>query len=177
MHNWQWWLTAVWSHPPLNNDVMPDTIGDKFITGQSERTGAKVKLELYMTRHHLGRHVVHLRVWHHSSDMHQHDTRLKPLQFAETFAQRWPNKPGKNVCPSVRTYVHTSKIKLNAATNQIVEFVRVDETFTMIWLSRSSEVRVKMRRWPQSLSGLFLFTHTHSLYIPHNVPNGSVKCC
>jgi len=33
--------------------------------------------------------------------------------------------------------------------------LEVDETFTTIWLSRSSEVRVKVRRWPQSLSGLF----------------------
>ena len=49
------------------------------------------------------------------------------------------------VRPSVRTYVCTSTIKLDPATNQIVEFVRVDETFTMIWLSRSSEVRVKVR--------------------------------
>jgi len=28
--------------------------------------------------------------------------------------------------------------------------LEVDETFTTIWLSRSSEVRVKVRRWPQS---------------------------
>jgi len=33
---------------------------------------------------------------------------------------------------SVRTSVRTSTMKHNAATNQIVEFVRVDETFTMI---------------------------------------------
>ena len=54
----------------------------------------------------------------------------------------WPNKPGKNVRlsvhmyvrPYVRTYVHTSTMKHNAATNQIVEIVRVDETFTTIWL-------------------------------------------
>jgi len=26
----------------------------------------------------------------------------------------------------------------------------VDETLTTIWLSRSSKVRVKVRRWPQS---------------------------
>jgi len=39
-----------------------------------------------------------------------------------------------------------STIKLNAATNQIAVFVKVDETFTMIGLSRSSEVRVKVRR-------------------------------
>jgi len=26
----------------------------------------------------------------------------------------------------------------------------VDETFTTIWLSRSPEVRVNVRRWPQS---------------------------
>ena len=66
--------------------------------------------------------------------------------------QRWHNKSGKNVrpyvCPSkrpsVRMSVRTSTIKRNAATNQIVEFVRVDETFTMIWLSRSSEVRGKV---------------------------------
>ena len=38
------------------------------------------------------------------------------------------NKPGKNVRPSVRT----STIKLDAATNQIVVFVTVDETFTTI---------------------------------------------
>jgi len=40
--------------------------------------------------------------------------------------------------------VRPSTIKHNAATNQIVVFVRVDETFTMIWLSRSTEVRVKV---------------------------------
>jgi len=46
------------------------------------------------------------------------------------------NKPGKNVCPYVRAYVRPyvrmSTIKLNAATNQIVVFVRVDEAFTMM---------------------------------------------
>jgi len=40
------------------------------------------------------------------------------------------------VCPYVhtyvRTYVRTSTMKHNAATNQIVVFVKVDETFTMI---------------------------------------------
>ena len=36
------------------------------------------------------------------------------------------------VRPSICTYVHTSTIKLNAATNQIVVFVRVDEAFTTI---------------------------------------------
>jgi len=54
---------------------------------------------------------------------------------------------------SVRLSVRTSTIKHNAATNQIVVFVKVDETFTTIWLSRSSEVRVKVRRWPQSPLG------------------------
>jgi len=44
----------------------------------------------------------------------------------------------------IRTYVRTSTIKLNAATNQIVVFVRVDETFTTISLSGSSEVKVKV---------------------------------
>jgi len=36
------------------------------------------------------------------------------------------------VRPSVRPSVRMSTIKLNAATNQMVEFVRVDETFTTI---------------------------------------------
>ena len=48
------------------------------------------------------------------------------------------------VRPSVRKYFRMSTIKLNAATNQIVVFVKVDESFTMISLSRSSEVRVKV---------------------------------
>jgi len=70
--------------------------------------------------------------------------------------ERWPNKPGKNVHPSVhtsvrtsehmsvRTYIHTSTITHNAATNQIVVFVKVNETFMTIWLSRLSKVRVKV---------------------------------
>ena len=41
-------------------------------------------------------------------------------------------------------YVRTSTIKLNAATNQIVVLVKVNESFTMISLSRSAEVRVKV---------------------------------
>jgi len=40
--------------------------------------------------------------------------------------------PVKNIRSSVRTYVRTSTTKLNAATNQIVVFVRIDETFTTI---------------------------------------------
>jgi len=47
---------------------------------------------------------------------------------------------------SVHPPVRTSTIKHNAATNQIVVFVKVDETFTMIRLSRSSEVRVEVTR-------------------------------
>jgi len=53
-----------------------------------------------------------------------------------------------SVCRSVGMYVRpsvrTSTIKLIAATNQIVVFVRVDESFTTISVSRSSEVRVKV---------------------------------
>ena len=56
----------------------------------------------------------------------------------------------------VKMSVRPSTIKLNAATNQIVISVKVDKTFTMIWLSRSSEVRVKVRRWPQSPIGTIL---------------------
>jgi len=65
---------------------------------------------------------------------------LTSVSFIRSSSERWPNKLGK----SVRPYVRTSTIKHNAATNQIMVFVKVDETFTMIWLSRSSEVRVKV---------------------------------
>jgi len=71
--------------------------------------------------------------------------------------ERWPNKPGKNVRPSIRP----SKMH-NAATNQLLVFVKVDETFTTIWLSRSSEVRVKVRRWPQSPFGTIFCCLGHS---------------
>jgi len=60
--------------------------------------------------------------------------------------------------------VHTSTIKHNAATSQIVVFVKVDETFTTIWLSGSSEVRVKVRRWPQSPFGTIFLHNTCSTY-------------
>jgi len=34
--------------------------------------------------------------------------------------------------------------------------LEVDKTLTTIWLSRSSKVRVKVRRWPQSPFGTIL---------------------
>jgi len=37
--------------------------------------------------------------------------------------------------------------------------LEVDETFTTIWLLRSSEVRVKVRKWPQSPFGTIFGTH------------------
>jgi len=40
--------------------------------------------------------------------------------------------------------------------------LEVDETFATIWLSRSSEVRVKVRRWPQSHFGTILIRLSHS---------------
>ena len=48
---------------------------------------------------------------------------------------RWPNKPGKNVRPSVHPSIRTSTMKHNAAIIQIVVFVKVNETFTTTWLS------------------------------------------
>jgi len=53
--------------------------------------------------------------------------------------ERWPNKPGKNVHP----YVRTCTIKLNAATKQIVVLYLL-RSITTKWVSRSSEVRVKV---------------------------------
>jgi len=35
--------------------------------------------------------------------------------------------------------------------------LEVNETFTTIWLSRSSEIRVKVRRWPRSPIGTILY--------------------
>ena len=49
-----------------------------------------------------------------------------------------------SVQPYVRTSICTSTIKHNAATNHIVVFVTVDETFTTIWHTRSPEVMVKI---------------------------------
>jgi len=53
-------------------------------------------------------------------------------------------------------------MKHNAATNQIVVFVQVDETFMKIQLWRSSEVRVKVRRWPQSPIGTIFHSRVFS---------------
>jgi len=68
-----------------------------------------------------------------------------------------------SVCTSVRPSIRTSTMKHNAATNQIVIFVKIDETFMTIWLSRSSEVRVKVTwdwnflkwRFSNSISAIF----------------------
>ena len=81
-------------------------------------------------------------------DMHLHSLKYRNISFLlhacfRSSPERWSNKPGKNVCPSVRLSVHTSTMKHSATTNQIVVFVKVDETFLMMWLSRSSEVRVR----------------------------------
>jgi len=49
----------------------------------------------------------------------------------------------------IRTYVGTSTIKLNAATNQIVVFVNVDETFTTFKVIRGQgqgHVRLKVSK-------------------------------
>ena len=43
--------------------------------------------------------------------------------------------------------------------------LEVDETFTTIRLSRSSEVRVKVRRWPQSNFGTMFADSTQSLVV------------
>jgi len=39
--------------------------------------------------------------------------------------------------------------------------LEIDETFTTIWLSRPSEVRVKVRRWPQSPLGTIFHYLSH----------------
>jgi len=48
----------------------------------------------------------------------------------------------------------TSNFAKNSFSSNLNEtwydMLDVDETFTTIWLSRSSKVRVKVRRWPQS---------------------------
>jgi len=46
-----------------------------------------------------------------------------------------------------------AKNQLRAILMKLGTMLEVDETFTTLWLSRSSEVRVKVRRWPQSPIG------------------------
>ena len=73
-----------------------------------------------------------------------------------------------NLYPSVSMYIRKSTMKHNAAPNQIVVFVKVDETFTTIWLSRSSEVRVKVTwdlnvqkwRFSNSISSAIFFNRS-----------------
>jgi len=91
------------------------------------------------------------------------------LSIFRSSPERWPNKPCKNVRPFVCTSVCTSTIKHDAATKQIVVFVKVNETFTMIWLSRSSEVRVKVRRWPQSPIGTIFEVSTQLTEVKQTV--------
>jgi len=43
-----------------------------------------------------------------------------------------------------------AKNRLRLILMKLGMMLEVDETFMTIWLSRSSEVRVKVRRWPQS---------------------------
>jgi len=44
--------------------------------------------------------------------------------------------------------------------------LEVDETFTTIWLSRSSEFRVKVTRWPQSPIGTIFIRLAISCCVP-----------
>jgi len=59
--------------------------------------------------------------------------------------------------------------------NRLGMMLEVNETFTTIWLSRSSEVRVKVRRWPQFpirtifhilLDGVFVSWQAHTASCP-----------
>jgi len=52
--------------------------------------------------------------------------------------------------------------------------LEVNETFTTIWLSRSSEVRVKVMRWSQSPFWT-IFTLSVHLYIQHD--ENDAACC
>jgi len=46
-----------------------------------------------------------------------------------------------------------AKIRLRAISVKLGIMLDIDKTFMTIWLSGSSEVRVKVRRWPQSPIG------------------------
>ena len=62
--------------------------------------------------------------------------------------------------PSYRvTWLQTMpKNRLHPILMKLGVMLEVDETFMTIWLSRSSEVRVKVRRWPQSPLGTIFIT-------------------
>ena len=66
------------------------------------------------------------------------DVRLPHYRIFRSSPERWPNKPGKNVRPSVHNQTQCSHKPDSGIC------YRVDETFTTIWLSRTSEVRVKV---------------------------------
>jgi len=52
--------------------------------------------------------------------------------------------------------------------------LEVDETFTTIWLSRSSEVMVKVRRWPQSPFGTIFDVLFYAAVMLTFLPTGDI---
>jgi len=46
-----------------------------------------------------------------------------------------------------------AKNRLRPILMKLGTMLEVDKTFITVWLSRSSEVRVKVKRWPQSHIG------------------------
>ena len=64
---------------------------------------------------------------------------------------------------SVRLYVctsvHTSTIKLNAATNQIVVFVKVDESFTFKVIRGQGQGHVRVKFSKMTIFEIYLLRH------------------
>jgi len=80
------------------------------------------------------------------------DTRpnyLKPLgpdyEFPPSYRVTWLQSLPKN--------------QLRPILMKLGTMLEVDETLTTIWLSRSSKVRVKVRRWPQSPVGTIFVSY------------------
>jgi len=63
----------------------------------------------------------------------------------------------RSVRTSVRPSVRTSAMKLNVATNQIVVFVRVDETFKVIQGQGQCQVRLKVSN--MTIFKIYLLRH------------------
>jgi len=85
------------------------------------------------------------------------------FEFPPSYRVTW-----LQICQKInKNFFHLILMKLGM-------MLEVDETFTMIWVSRSSEVRVKVRRWPQSPIRT-IFTRD-SIYAIARICHGNSLC-
>jgi len=77
-----------------------------------------------------------------------------------------------------RDFKVCQKNRLRPILMKLGMMLEVDKTFTTIWLSRSSEIRVKVRRWPQSPIRTICYNQPHFPelgWVPKSKPLGIVE--